>query len=52
MAKSKNDPIFTFNTAIESYEYTDYENVKNWPKQEKKIKNLFFSVKCSIFKIF
>ena len=23
-AKSKNGPIFTFNTAIESYEHTDY----------------------------
>ena len=27
-AKSKNGPIFTFNTAIESYEYTDFENLK------------------------
>ena len=26
--KSKIGPIFTFNTAIESYEYTDYENLK------------------------
>ena len=27
-AKSKNGPIFTFNMAIESYEYTDFENVE------------------------
>lgn len=45
-AKSKNGLIFTFNTAIESYEYTDFKNVENFeekkltilePQQEKKI---------------
>ena len=32
-AKSKNGPIFTFNTAIESYEYTNFKNVKNFEKK-------------------
>ena len=33
-AKSKNGPIFTFNTAIESYEYTNFKNVKNFEKNK------------------
>ena len=32
--KSKNGPIFTFNTAIESSEYTDFKNVENFEKNK------------------
>ena len=32
-AKSKNGPIFTFNMAIESYEYTNFKNVENFEKK-------------------
>ena len=33
-AKSKNGPIFTINTAIESYEYTDFKNVEHFEKNK------------------
>ena len=32
--KSKNGPIFLFNTAIESSEYTDFKNVENFEKNK------------------